>query len=250
MSRIVVAPLRFTEDVQAMRSFLELLGLRSRIESESGSWVDMVAGAGLVALHSAATSDTGGKPGETRLVFEAEDLPALAGQLNKAGVADVSIFDEAYGRSLSCTDPLGESVVVNGRQDDLYGYRLHDAKPDVRWRVMPVRFTDPMAGYVDFLEALGLAVQGERDDYFTICAGSGDTGQVGVHYVGNDELPLVAGPAAVHLTFETTEPLDQVAARLSRHGLDAAVEREDFGAVLFVTDPDGRPCQVHEPAAS
>lgn len=34
---IVVRPLRFSADVEAMRRFLELLGLRSRIESERGA---------------------------------------------------------------------------------------------------------------------------------------------------------------------------------------------------------------------
>ena len=60
MNEIVVRPLRFSADVQAMRRFLELVGLRSRVEAESGGWITMVAGSGMVALHDSATSDTGG----------------------------------------------------------------------------------------------------------------------------------------------------------------------------------------------
>ena len=69
MNEIVVRPLRFSADVPAMRAFLETLGLRSRIESERGGWVDMVAGRGMVALHDAASSSTGAKARDTRSVL-------------------------------------------------------------------------------------------------------------------------------------------------------------------------------------
>ncbi|HEY2794225.1 MAG TPA: hypothetical protein VGJ28_17805, partial [Micromonosporaceae bacterium] len=77
MTGIVVRPVRFTDNVAAMRSFLEVLGLRSRIASDNGTWVDMSAGGGLVALHDAASSDTGGVRGATRLSFESDDLDGL-----------------------------------------------------------------------------------------------------------------------------------------------------------------------------
>ena len=48
MNDVVIRPLRFTADVGAMRAFLEALGLRSRIESERGGWVDMLTGRGMV----------------------------------------------------------------------------------------------------------------------------------------------------------------------------------------------------------
>lgn len=65
MSGIVVCPVRFTKQIEAMQAFLETLGLRPRIESEGGSWVDMVAGGGMVGLHTVETSVTGAVPGET-----------------------------------------------------------------------------------------------------------------------------------------------------------------------------------------
>lgn len=74
MSNMVVRPLRFTNNVKEMQGFLEAIGLRPRIESLEGNWVDMVAGGGMVALHSAETSVTGAKPGQTSLSFEAADL--------------------------------------------------------------------------------------------------------------------------------------------------------------------------------
>ena len=108
MSAVVVRPVRFTDDVKAMQAFLEAMGLRPRIEAEAGGWVDMVAGGGMVALHSAASSATGGKPGQTSLSFEADDLTSLANQLREAGCEGVSVHDEAYGKVLTCSDPLGQ----------------------------------------------------------------------------------------------------------------------------------------------
>lgn len=251
MSSIVVRPVRYTDSIDEMRAFLEVLGLRARIESELGSWVDMVAGAGMVALHSAEASDPGGVSGETRLSFEADDLGELAEQLTNAGLEDVTVSDDAYGHTLTCRDPLGDEISVGGRSEHLYGYTLTEAEGDERWRVMPVRFTGPTGPYGAFLTALGLAAQGEPNEHFVIHSGPQDTGQVGLHHVYDGDLPIVPGPGAVHLTFETTEPLDEVADRLVQKGYaDAVVTREDFGCVLSVTDPDGREVQVHQPAPS
>ena len=82
------------------------------------------------------------------------------------------------------------------------------------------------------------------------CAGDGDAGLIGLHYVYDGQLPIVPGPAAVHLTFTTTEPIDEVAARLTAAGHDPTVTREDFGSVLEVIDPDGHEVQVHELAVA
>jgi hypothetical protein len=132
---VVLRPLRFTADVQAMRKFLETLGLRSRVESERGGWVDMVAGQGMAALHDSAISNTGGRSGETRLSFEADDIDELAQRLQEAGYDDATVWDEAYGRVLSVTGPGNTTIQVDQRSDDLYGYKLHDARPDERWSV-------------------------------------------------------------------------------------------------------------------
>ncbi len=249
MSGIVVRPVRFTDNIEAMQQFLQTLGLRPRIESEGGGWVDMVAGGGMVALHTAETSDTGGLPGETRLSFEADDVDALARQLTNAGVQGVAVYDEAYGQVLTCTDPLGDPVTIDGRSDDPYGYRVipTDA-PTAGLCVIPVRLTEPRGPVGPWLEALGLTRVGEANDWYVMyAAGGGDHGLVGLHHVYSDELAMVAGRAAVHLTFETAEALDDVAARMIESGYaDAQVTREDVGSVLSVTDPDGRECQVHE----
>ncbi|GAA3544860.1 VOC family protein [Kribbella ginsengisoli] len=211
MNEVVIRTLRFSNDVQAMRAFLETLGLRSRIESESGIWIDMVAGRGMIALHDAARSDTGGEPGQTRLTFEADDIDELLDRLDAAGFEDASIFDEAFGRVLTAKGPDGAGLWIDERPKDLYGYKLHDAHPDTRWSVTPMLGVPDRAGWERLLGILG-----------------GD----------NPELARfrAAGALEVQIELTTSESLDAVAERLAATGYHAS--RDDGG--LAVTDPDGQ----------
>jgi hypothetical protein len=245
MTDLVVRPVRFTDQLLPMRRFYETIGMRPRVESERGCWVDLVAGAGMVALHSAASSDSGAAEGETRLAFEGDDVRRFADRLRDAGLPEVVVYDEAYGEVLKLKDPVGDTLVVDGRSTDLYGYRLHQADPDERLRVMPVRFTPPLGEYADFLERLGLPRR-EGDEFFAVHAGPDDAGQIGLHHVYEGELPIVPGEAAVHLTFETTEDLTSVRDRLLAAGYaDAAITTDEFVSLVSVTDPDGQECQIH-----
>jgi hypothetical protein len=122
-----VRPVRFTNDVAAMRRFLEALGLKPRIASDSGGWVDFTTEeSGGAALHDAAMATSGHAAGETSLSFEsAEPLEAVRDRLHAAGFTDAHVIDEAYGRSLQVTDPDGVPVTIDAVQEDLYGY--HEA---------------------------------------------------------------------------------------------------------------------------
>jgi hypothetical protein len=217
MNDVVIRALRFSNDVQAMRAFLETLGLRSRIESESGVWVDMVAGRGMIALHDAARSDTGDEPGRTRLTFEADDIDELRERLVAAGFEDASIFDEAFGRVLTAEGPDGAGLWIDERPKDLYGYKLHDAHPDTRWSVTPLLGVSDQAGWERLLDTLG-----------------GD----------NPELAgfRPAGELEVQLELTTTEPLHEVADRLTATGYRP--EQVDGG--LSVVDPDGQSLRVRQ----
>lgn len=248
MSAIVVRPIRFTDNLEAMQGFLEILGLRPRILSERGGWVEMVAGGGMVALHDAASSVVGATSGDTCLGFDVHGVKDLAERLVDAGVDDVTIYDEAYGQVLSCTDPMGETLQVDSRNDDLYGYRVVESDaPPTGLRVAPIRFTDPKGPMGSWLEALGLTLVGGADEaYVMYAAGGGEHGYVGLHAVFDDDERVQPGHADALLTFVADEPLADVAARLWAGGYtDAQVARVDFGSVLSVTDPDGQECQVH-----
>ncbi|GAA1513755.1 VOC family protein [Kribbella lupini] len=213
MNDVVIRPLRFTADVQAMRQFLETLGLAPRVEGEQGSWVDMVAGDGMVALHDAASSSTGGKHGDTRLSFEAEDIDRLRDRLVAAGHEDATTWDEAYGRVLSVTAPGGLVIWIDERSEDLYGYKLHRTPPDPRLTVAP-HLSGATPDWTPFLEFLGVRQPVALDQ---------------------------AGDFAVRLDFRTTETLTGVAARLQAAGYSAELD----GTTIHITDPDGQPVRVH-----
>jgi hypothetical protein len=119
-----VRPVRFTNDVAAMRRFLEALGLTPRIASTGGGWVDFtIDTTGMAALHPAPGTVTPYQAGQTALSFEADEpLEPLRDRLAAAGFADAHIVDEAYGRTLFVTDPDGVWVAIDGRQTDLHGY--------------------------------------------------------------------------------------------------------------------------------
>jgi hypothetical protein len=210
-NQVVIRPLRFSTDVEAMRRFYELLGLRSRVESERGGWVDMVAGGGMVALHDAATSTSGGRPGQTRLCFEADDIDDLAERLVDAGWTDATIIDEAFGRALTVS-AAGVPVWIDERSKDLYGYKLHAAEPDPRWSVTP-SFAAAESDWRPFLDVLGTEA----------------------------EISFVGGSAfAVQVELATTEDLAAVADRLTMAGFAPTHDRSG----LTVDDPDGQSLRV------
>jgi hypothetical protein len=247
MTGIVVRPVRFTDNIEPMRAFLELIGLRARIESVRGGWIELVADGGMVALHSSATADSGAAQGKTSLAFEADDLDALAQVLTDAAVPDVTIYDEAYGRVLTFTDPLGDRIAVDEQMGDLYGYRALAGDKPVGPKVVPVRFCDPAGPYRRLLQILGLQQVGEINEYYVnFAAAGGEHGLVGLHYVHGGELPIVAGSGSVQLTFESAEPLEQIAARLEGAGFAPELHADESGSLLLVTDPDGQPVRVHE----
>ena len=252
MNALVVRPVRFTSQVPEMRRFLELIGLRPWLVSDRGGWADLACAAGRVALHDAATAESAVLPGQTTLGFEGADLDQLARTLEEAGVPGVSVYDEAYGRVLTCRDPDGATIAVDEVPEDLYGYQVHgDPAAAAGLRVTPVKFTDPAGPYGGFLEALGLQADGPVNPYYVkYLAGGGAQGQVGLHHLVGDELPPAAGAgtAAVGLNFETDEQLTDIAARLADGGFSPGILDKAFGQLLGVTDPDGQLVQVHGPA--
>jgi hypothetical protein len=123
-TRTSVLPLWYSPDVAAATETLERLGLRRRIASDVGDWVDLAApGGGLVAAHRADRPSV-------QVSFEHPDVHALSERLEAAGVAGV-VVDESYGFSLRIPNPdagvttavpAGTEIWVNQTQTDLYGY--------------------------------------------------------------------------------------------------------------------------------
>jgi hypothetical protein len=211
MNDVVIRPLRFTAEVEAMQAFLETLGLRARIESEHGGWTVLMAGRGAVSLHDAATSDTGGRSGDSRLTFEAEDIDELRDTLESAGYDDATIWDEAFGRVLSVTGPDATKLWIDEHPKDLYGYKRLDSRPDERWSVTPSLTVVDRRAWEQLLDVLGVDQR--------------------VYFVAGEE-------PAVRLGLTTTEALDDVLQRIG----DRAT-RTDNG--LEIVDPEGQVVVVH-----
>ena len=111
-----VLPIRYCADVEASIRFYRALGLELGAATRPGSWVEMPAAAGILALHRSTEH-----AGDCELAFEADEpLEAVAARLAGAGFATEPIVDESYGRSLRVRDPDGVYVQVNENDRSLY----------------------------------------------------------------------------------------------------------------------------------
>ena len=250
---LTVQPIRFTDNVEEMSRLLVALGLSVSITSDKGGWIVLAGRTGTVALHSAADSAGGARGGQTSLSFETDTLDQLAQQLAASGFGNADhpdesiVYDEAYGRAITITSGEDE-LIINGRSDDLYGYTATGAAPGPDagdLRVTPIRFVDDQTADRRLLEALGFSVVGEASPDFTQMALPDPGGAVGLHHIYTDELPVVPGPFAIQLTFETATPLPEIVQRAQSAGAAATLNESEFGDFITITDAYGQQLQVH-----
>ncbi|WP_120003808.1 VOC family protein [Nesterenkonia muleiensis] len=102
-------------------------GLTPRIASNNGGWTDLI-GHGVFAFHEGTLrtvdNDAPYQP-VISLFAETGDVEKYMAELQPRGV-EVSLIDEAYGRTLNITQPDGGILTVNESQQDLYGYHRLD----------------------------------------------------------------------------------------------------------------------------
>jgi catechol 2,3-dioxygenase-like lactoylglutathione lyase family enzyme len=111
-----VLPIRYCADVAGSTRFYRALGLDLGAATRPGSWVELPAAAGVLALHQAT-----GDAGECELAFEADEpLEAVVSRLAAAGYPAGPILDESFGRSVRVRDPDGVYVQVNENDRSLY----------------------------------------------------------------------------------------------------------------------------------
>jgi hypothetical protein len=115
-----VMPIRYVADMEASSRFYAALGLSPGDTSRSGNWAELTGSGGLLALHTARSSQPD-KPGDVQLSFETDEpLERLAERLAAAGFEAEAIVDESFGRSLHVVDPDGMLVQVNEHDRELY----------------------------------------------------------------------------------------------------------------------------------
>ncbi|HZB51194.1 MAG TPA: VOC family protein [Mycobacteriales bacterium] len=112
-----VLPIRYCADMAASTRFYRALGLALGDATRTGSWVELPAATGALALHRAMAAEAG----TCELAFEADEpLEAVADRLRSAGFPPDAIVDESHGRSLRVRDPDGVLVQVNESDRSLY----------------------------------------------------------------------------------------------------------------------------------
>jgi hypothetical protein len=245
-----VLAVRYCADVPAVAAFYETLGLSRRVSTPTDGFVALVAGDGLVMLHSAGNAQTGVSAGLVELSLEVSDLDAAADRLIELGLEPVR-WDESYGQHLGIRDPHGDGIWINEVQRDLYGYREHHASPN-DLNLLAIRYTDDFAADSAFYGPLGFASRTNASEHFTPLEGHPPAhGVIGLHPHGastpsGPHAPdnPVAPPLLVEVSFETHEPLDRLADRLRALGITSQLEGGPAPNVR-VTDPEEVEVEIH-----
>ena len=181
----------------------------------------------MVALHSAANSDSNTPAGVTGLSFEVGDSDALAARFVRAGFPDVDVYDEAYGRVVRVRDRDGTSLSFQERSSDMYGYRLDEPRPENGVVAMAIQFGPRVDAIGRLLSAAGFGCRADGAAFART-------------WVGPEGGLVVLRPAeeaSVRLGVRTAEPLPRLAERLTNAGHADVVLAGDE---LTVTDPDGQ----------
>lgn len=250
-SSLAVYPLRFTGDAPAMIAFLRTLGMTPAVTAGEDSFGHLVAGAGHVMVHAVTGAATGARPGDTDLCLAVGTTDEAAADLRDAGF-EVDVWDETYGRQGLLEGPAGETVALNEQQQDLYGYQGHETSgADRRLSVTAVLSSADFERDAAWAARLGFVAEEPSDHGFRALRGSGAAGVIGLHGPADgDRRTRVTGSEfgdmlQVRLGFETSEDLQELAARLSGAGHPAEVVDSGTARSVHVTDPDGQHLEIH-----
>jgi hypothetical protein len=251
MTDFTAVAVRYSDDVPRMARFLDALGLSRRISSADDRFVDFVAGNALVMLHNAADGFTHIEPGGTELSVEVSDLDETVTFLRRQGF-DPLEWDESYGRHAAIRDPRGDGIWITERMRDLYGYRRNEPRPN-DMNLVAVRFSQTFAADTAFFARLGFAPRPGASEHWAALelVGTG-AGVIGLH-PPDRALPHgphspdnpAAPPALIDMSFETHEPLVDLAGRLRAPGLPAELVDDGPAPHVAVTDPEGVQIQIH-----
>lgn len=238
---MVIRPIRYTTDVPAMQAWAEALGLVTLLQTPS--WVVLAAGHGRLALHAVEQGDPAA--GSTTLAVETDDLDALAGTWEAAGIATRRLDGDIP--LLFGTTPFGGEIAAG-----VLSPSDGAGSPDPDLSVMPMLVTSRVAEAADWFSSAGLGLlprlASERGDGWRDLAMPDGGGLVGLHRT--DDLaspPPPPGPASpeselrevgVGLTFESVD-VDAMVARVRDALPDAHVVDEAYNRTLLVPSPDG-----------
>ncbi|MQA07835.1 MAG: VOC family protein [Pseudonocardiaceae bacterium] len=111
-----IVPIRYCSDVAEAKRFYRALGLEDGSISRPGSWAELPAASGMLAVHEGDDD-----AGVCELAFEADEpLEAIMARLRAAGFTPEPITDQNFGRSMRVRDPDGVWVQINQLDRELY----------------------------------------------------------------------------------------------------------------------------------
>jgi hypothetical protein len=117
-----VRPIHFVPDVETAARFYEALGLAVEMRARTGTWIELKAGGGELALHDAASAADGeGRRGLVAGFVTDEPLELVERRLRAAGFPpEGDIVDQEWGRSLYVRAPDGTLLQVDAQDPGLY----------------------------------------------------------------------------------------------------------------------------------
>jgi hypothetical protein len=246
-------PLRFSPNPVAMIEFFAALGLDKALSHADGTYASFAGRSGSLGVHSAAQTASGAVPGHTALNLTTADITAAAAELATTGL-QVRVWDETYGKQGVVTTPEGLVIGLNeDTQDDLYGgYQVHGPTMAAPTDVVAVRRTVDLPRAAAFFASFGFTTDSLEDPRRVRLHANERSGVICLHQGEVRLQPAIRSaddqfgpPYQVQLGFETSEPLDALAARLRGAGYQAATVQDQAGEHVSVPDPDGGEMQIH-----
>jgi hypothetical protein len=220
-----VRPIHFTSRLDQWERLLTGLGLVKTVDD--GSWKELDAGSGRLALHAAEAGSP--EDGTTAFGVEVGDLAEFARRTNEAGVetgtAPAELVQADHGDSCRIT---GEDGFTFFADKAAHGANCADADPALA--VVEVWFTPDAASAAQTLRNMGARLRPVPDDDETADFTAKNGGVLMVR--------PGTGPARSGLGFEYTGDLDALKDRLAAAGHQVSMTEEAFGRSLHVANPD------------
>jgi hypothetical protein len=257
-----VFPMRFSAEPRAMIALLEALGLQRVLDTADGTYAEFQGASGRVAVHGVGAATERRTPGDTALNLAVGDVDAAMAEMTGVGLATAA-SDEMDGRQgvVKALDGTVVGLRAEARQK-LDGYRVHEQTVAASLDVVAVWTSADFRADASFFGVFGFEPFGSLDDrwWCALRAGRRRGGVIGLHAPGEDSVGTSTEhrsaesmdpdaetdrPALVRLGFETSEPLDALAARMQAAGYRASVAEDEAGTKVVLADPDGQHLEIH-----
>lgn len=266
MSSYTISPLRFTPNLSKMNDFFLILGINKVLERKD-RYILFTSDSGYVALHHCSNPDLAGK---TQFELVTPNIETATKDLESKGITPLS-WDEAYTKYLGVQNPYGHWVWISEFQTDTYGYQNFPLQHQTenKLTVTAVCFSADFSQDKLFFNNFGfqpLKTGDENWQELSVPTSSLNNSSIGIHsmessdYEPSDSInhptnyhsplylscePTGAPVMSTWLSFNTTEPLENLADKLTKAGYTANIMSAHGITNLVTFDPDGARIEIH-----